>query len=85
MRTTVAIDDHILAAARREARQRDLTLGQLLEEALRHELARTPAARERPPIPVFRGGRGLRPGIDATSTRALLEALDDGVAVDRLR
>lgn len=85
MRTTVAIDDHVLAAAKREARQRDLTLGQLLEEALRRELARTPAPRERQPIPVFSGGRGLRPGIDATSTRALLEALDDGADIDRLR
>ena len=84
VRTTLAIDDRLLAAAKRRARQRGLTLGQLVEEALRVQLAGTPGG-DRPTIPVFRGGDGVRPGIDMTSNRALLEALDEDLPVDQLR
>lgn len=85
MRTTLAIDDHLLAAAKREARRRGLTLGRLVEEALRRELSAPRRAGTVPPVPVFRGGTGLRPGVDASSTRALLEALDEGVAIEQIR
>jgi len=30
-----------------------------------------------PVIPVFRGGRGLQPGVDLDSNAALLELMDD--------
>ena len=43
MRTTLAIDDRLLAAAKRRARQHGMTLGQLVEEALQAELAASPA------------------------------------------
>ncbi|WP_334141181.1 type II toxin-antitoxin system VapB family antitoxin [Rhabdothermincola sp.] len=85
MRTTLAIDDRLLAAAKRLARERGLTLGALVEEALRRELAAEPPLAHRPAIPVFTAGEGLRPGVDATSTRGLLEALDDGLPVEKLR
>ncbi len=84
MRTTVAIDDHLLTAAKRRARERGSTLGQLVEDALRRELAVSRDA-EPVPIPVFRGGGGPRPGIDLTSNRALREALDEGVSLNDLR
>ncbi|MBI3257101.1 MAG: antitoxin [Actinobacteria bacterium] len=83
MRTTVAIDDHLLASAKDEARTRGLTLGRLIEEALRHELARR--SEPRPAVPVFRGGGGVRPGVDISSNRALYEALDDGRLIEQLR
>jgi len=85
MRTTVAIDDNLLAAAKERARERGLTLGQLVEDALRLEAAHAEQRRPGPPIPVFRGGGGLRPGIDPTSNRSMLEALDEGVPLDKLR
>jgi hypothetical protein len=85
MRTTVAIEDHLLSSARLRARQRGLTLGQLVEQALRSELARDETSAEGPPVPVFAGGGGLRRGVDAASTRALLEALDEGQPLERLR
>jgi uncharacterized protein YggE len=85
MRTTVAIDDELLASARRRARQRALTLGQLIESALRRELAADRTSSDRPPIPVFRTGTGPRPGLDLSSNRALAEALDEGVELDGLR
>lgn len=85
MRTTIAIDDHLLQAAKRRAQRRGLTLGQLIEEALRRELSPKAKASPGPPVPVFRGGRGVRPGIDVSSTRALLEALDEGRGLEQMR
>lgn len=84
MRTTVAIDDHLLANAKRRARERGSTLGQLVEDALRRELAMPPPA-EPVALPVFRGGNGPRPGIELTSNRALREALDEGIDLSDLR
>ena len=84
MRTTVAVDDNLLVAAKRRARQRGKTLGQVVEDALRRELAE-PAEVEPLEVPVFRGGEGPRPGIDLTSNRALRNALDEGVELDALR
>jgi hypothetical protein len=86
MRTTVAVDDHLLAAAKRRARERERgqTLGQVVEGALRRELAE-PAAREPVEVPVFRGGDGPLPGVDLRSNRALREALDRGTGIAELR
>lgn len=79
MRTTIALDDHVLREAKRLAAERGVTLGELVEEHLREGFART-SARERPtgPIPVFRGRGGLRPGVDITSNALLLETLEAG-------
>ncbi len=84
MRTTISIDDEVLARAHERAKARGITLGQLLEESLRSSLM---AVREEPqgvPIPVFEGGTGLAPGIEPT-TRGLLAALDEDQPADRLR
>ncbi len=85
MRATVNISDELLVAAKRLARERGQTLGEILDAALRRELT-IPAQRgERPVVPVFDGGTGPRPGVDLTSNRALHEALDEGVELDALR
>lgn len=86
VRTTVSIDDELLAAARRLARQRGETLGQVVDAALRRELAGGADDTGPPvPIPVFTGGTGPRPGIDLDSNRALLEVLDEGLGLDQRR
>lgn len=85
MRTTVSISDELLAAARRRARERGLTLGDVVDAALRRELGQPDELGERPSVPVFRGGTGPRPGIDLTSNRALHEALDEGLELDARR
>lgn len=84
MRTTVSVDDNLLAAARRRARARGQTLGQVVEDALRRELA-SPARKEGAALPVFRGGGGVRPGVDVMTNRGLREALDEDHVLDDLR
>lgn len=86
MRTTVALPEQLLKMAKRSARARGLTLGGLVEAALRRELARHTGPTSSPPeVPIFRGGTGVRPGIDVTSNRALVEALDEGRRLEQLR
>jgi hypothetical protein len=85
MRTTLAVNDNLLIAARRRARDRGQTLGQVVEDALRRELATPPVEAEQVDVPVFRGGNGALPGVDLTSNRAMREALDQGVELDALR
>lgn len=85
MRTTVSISDELLVAARRRARERGTTLGQVIDAALRRDLAVAGEPSPAPAVPVFRGGTGPRPGLDLTSNRALHEALDDGVDLQDLR
>lgn len=85
MRTTVNIDASLLERAKRRARELGVTLGDVLESALHRELARPRRETERPEIPVFCGGGGLRPGVDASSTRGLLEALDRDQPLEKLR
>lgn len=86
MRTTVAIDDELLAAAKRRARARGTTLGAVVEAALRRELSAGAALAAPPPaLPVFHGGSGPRRGLDLTSNRALHEALDAELDLDQMR
>lgn len=83
MRTTVSISDELLAAAKRRARQRGQSLGAVIEDALRRELAATTDRAPRPTVPVFHGGSGPRPGVDLTSNRALHEVLDEGLELSK--
>jgi uncharacterized NAD-dependent epimerase/dehydratase family protein len=85
MRTTISISDELLAAAKRLARERGQTLGEVVDAALQREVSDTGDRGDVPAVPVFRGGTGPRPGIDLTSNRALHEALDDGLELDDRR
>lgn len=76
MRTTVAIDDKLLALAKRRASERGQTLGEYVEDSLRRSVVLSDAPSAMPEIPVFTRGNGLRSGIDAASNRALFDALD---------
>ncbi|WP_136707570.1 hypothetical protein [Agromyces sp. H66] len=75
MRTTVNIDEHLLVQAKRRAAARNLTLGEYVEEAVRHELLRDSARRAPISLPTFTRGTGMRAGIEA-SNRGLFDALD---------
>jgi hypothetical protein len=79
MRTTIAVNDHLLVAAKRRASERGQTLGQVIEGALRRELAEE-APTEPIAVPVFRGGDGPLAGVDLRSNVALREVLDRGAS-----
>ena len=77
MRTTIKIDDALLAEAKARAVDSGRTLTALVEDALRESFARRAVAGPvgRPKLPVFRGGR-LVPGIDLDDSSALLEQME---------
>jgi hypothetical protein len=85
MRTTVAINDDLLAKAKATARRRSQTLGQFLEDAIRVHLAGDRALRDIPPLPVMEGTGGMNPAIDPTSNAAMQEFLDEDLPFEKLR
>jgi hypothetical protein len=76
MKTTLDIDDRLLAQAKSAAALGRTTLTRLVEEGLALRLRATPSKgrRKRPRLPVFRGGDGLAPGINALSNKSFYEA-----------
>jgi len=76
MRTTVSIDDHLLASAKARARELGKSLGGVIEEAI--QLLLTDASRKPEPFnpPTFKG-TGVRPGVDLNSNRAMQDLLDE--------
>lgn len=81
MKTTLDLNDTLLATAKVVAARKRMTLTRLIEEGL--QLRLRAAGRSRggkataPAIPVYRGRGGLRAGIDPSRNRALLDAADD--------
>ncbi len=76
MRTTVNVDEQVLAEAKQLAARTGRSLSALVEDALRQALARRPApAHGRPTLPLF-GGDGLQAGVDLDDSAALLDLLD---------
>lgn len=75
MRTTLDIDDRILAAAKRRARERGTTLTAVVEEALAAALAGRPAGARRYKLK-WRTHRGrLLPGVDVADRDSLRDAM----------
>ena len=83
MRTTVQLDDQLLAAAKQRAAQTGRTLKAVIEDALREALARrdVPEPHARIRLETFKGRGGL-PGVDLDDTSSLLDQMerDDGAA-----
>lgn len=73
MKTTLNIDDGVMARLRREAARQGKTMSELVETALRLLLERRPRAAELPPLPRFRGGAEL---VDVADRDALHDAMD---------
>ncbi len=84
MRTTVNVDDKLLELAKARAHERHLTLGELVEAALREHLTREVSNRV-VPLPVFTPGTGMRSDIDPRSNRSLYEALEEGADAEMTR
>ena len=86
MRTTVRLDDGLLEQARAEARRRGETLTALIAQGLRRELASSKPVGPRPRVelPVFDTG-GVMPGVDLTNNASMLEIMEEGLPLEKLR
>lgn len=79
MRTTVNIDEDLLAQAKLLALQSGQTLTAVIDDALRQRLARRAAGGQplgESHLPVF-AGTGLRPGVDLDNSAGLRDVMDD--------
>lgn len=76
MRTTVRLDDHLLAEAKKHAAESGKTLTSVLEQALRESLARRSVhARPKPVrLKTVKGG-GVRAGVDLDDSASLLDLM----------
>ena len=79
MKTTLDINDQLLASAKMLAVQQRTILTRLIEEGLQLRLrsAAGPAAAPRSRVPVLKGSGGLVAGVNPLSNKALLGALMD--------
>jgi len=87
MRTTIRLDDDLLAAAKRRAGERSTTLTRVIEDALRADLARRAVdERERARLPAF-GDTAERPlpGVDLDDGAALLDLMEADLPLDKRR
>lgn len=76
MRTTIRIDDELLAAAKALAARTHRSLNSVIEDALRESLARSQQrTRKRVTLTTF-GGNGLRAGVDLDDSVALYDLMD---------
>lgn len=78
MKTTLDLNDSLIANAKALATQQRTTLTRVVEEGLRLRLANSKAAKPAGghKFPVIRGEGGLAPGIDPSSNSSLLDAAD---------
>lgn len=80
MKTTLDLDDDLLARAKALAARERTSLTSLIEDGLRLRLQarRRAAGRYDPPrLAVYQGRGGMAPNVDPLSNRSLLEAADD--------
>ena len=78
MRTTVNIEDDLLARAKERAVKEGKGVGAVINDALRADLCRAQPPVEpghREPVITFRG-QGVRPGVDLNSMAELLDVMD---------
>lgn len=77
MRTTIKIDDRLLAEAKARAATSGRTLSAVVEDALSQALSRRGRSGSggRVELPTFPGGR-LLPGVDLDDSASLLEQME---------
>ncbi|AEH87907.1 CopG family transcriptional regulator [Mesorhizobium opportunistum] len=75
MRTTLAIDDDVLLAAKAMARQQDRSIGEVISDLARQSLRRPQAGGERNGIPLLSARPDDPPLVDLEMINALRDAL----------
>ena len=73
MKTTLNIDDVVMARLKREAARSGRTMSELVETALRALLQARPARPALPPLPTFDSGGAL---VDIADREALYRAME---------
>lgn len=76
MKTTLDLNEDLVAEAKALAVRQHSTLTRIIEEGLQLRLRaqRTPGPPSR--LPVYRGKGGLAAGVDGSSNRSMIEAAD---------
>jgi metal-responsive CopG/Arc/MetJ family transcriptional regulator len=79
MRTSIRLDDELLAEARELAARTGRTLSEVIEGALREALARhsDTEGKMRRVGPASFAGKGLLPGVDLDNTASLIDVMDE--------
>jgi hypothetical protein len=78
MRTTISIEDSLLKKAKAASIDRNCSLGEVIEDALRVALlneSKSPHKSDARPLKTF-GGSGVQAGVDLCSSASLLEVMD---------
>jgi hypothetical protein len=73
MKTTLIIDDTVMARVKREAAERRCTMSGLVEAALRRYLEAPKPPKKLPPLPTFNMGGAL---VDIADRNALYDAME---------
>jgi len=76
MKTTLDLNDTLVAEAKAVAVQQRTTLTRLIEEGLQLRLRKQKMPAKPIRLPVHHGKGGLMPGLDGLSNKALLDAAD---------
>ena len=79
MKTTLDINDTLLASAKAQAARQQTSLTKLIEEGLqlRLRVSRAAPRTSKRKLPVFKGRGGLVVGLNSLSNKAMLDAADD--------
>jgi hypothetical protein len=78
MRTTIRLDDNLLAEVKMLAARSGKTLTSIIEDALRETLSRQKQVGERKPVRLTTvSGQGPQPGIDLDDTASLLSIMEE--------
>jgi hypothetical protein len=76
MKTTLDLNDALLAKAKAFAAEERTSLTRLIEEGLQLRLRAQRTPRKSLRLPVYRGKGGLAAGLDGLSNKAMLDAAD---------
>ena len=76
MRTTLNLDDQLLAYAKHQALAESTSLAHVIENALRESLAK-PRVKGKKIRLITASGPGVKPGVDLNSGRSLLDIMAD--------
>jgi hypothetical protein len=76
MRTTIKLDDRLLADAKVEAVRSGRTLNEVVEDALRESLSRRDRSVREQGIALPTSNGRLRPGVDLDDSAALIDLME---------